>query len=74
MSNKFSGNENVAYLWYNKITCNGYENNLSSIISLVFVNYRLNQGDSEAEAKAYAAKRTAELWNSGKVIFTGRSE
>lgn len=34
MSNKFSGNENVAYLWYNKITCNGYENNLFSIISL----------------------------------------
>ena len=39
--NKFSGNENVAYLWYNKITCNGYENNLSSIISLVFVFYSI---------------------------------
>ena len=41
LSNKFSGNENVAYLWYNKITCNGYENNLSSIISLVFVFYSI---------------------------------
>ena len=26
------------------------------------------------EDRLDAAKRTAELWNSGKVIFTGRSE